>query len=139
MNIIERIEVALEKAKENVFEKHMPPQDSDIDIVLVDAMLAIKELKQQVSELHASRESLLEYKGKIESEEFVLVSKASIGCIVLHEDATNLDDEITELSSKFSEESFLDGAQEDDLELLVAKSMKLGELYERRRIQNSIK
>lgn len=66
MNIIERIETALEKAKENVFEKHIPVQDTDIDSVLVDAMLAIKELNQQVSELHASRESLLEYKNTME-------------------------------------------------------------------------
>lgn len=139
MNIIERIEVALEKAKENVFEKHMPLQETDIDIVLVDAKLAIKDLKQQVSELHASRESLLEYKSNIESDDYVLVSKASVISIVLDEDTINLDDEITELSSKFSEECFLDGAQEDELELLVAKSMKLGELYERRRIQHSIK
>ena len=139
MKIIERIEVALEKAKENVFEKHMPPQDSDIDVVLVDAMLVIKELKQQVSELHASHESLLEYKGKIESNEFVLVQKIHLGQNLSHEGAVKLDDQITELSSKFSEEFFLDGAQEDELELLIKKAMKLGELYERRRIQNSIK
>lgn len=69
MNIIERIEYALKKAKENVFEKHIPVQDTDIDSVLVDSMLAIKELKQQVSELHASRESLLEYKNKMESSD----------------------------------------------------------------------
>lgn len=75
MNIIERIEYALKKAKENVFEKHIPVQDTDIDSVLVDAMLEIKELKQQVSELHASRESLLEYKGKIESDDYVLVPR----------------------------------------------------------------
>lgn len=31
MNIIERIEYALKKAKENVFEKHIPVQDTDID------------------------------------------------------------------------------------------------------------
>lgn len=31
----------------------------------------ITELKQQIKELHASRESLLEYKNKIESSEFV--------------------------------------------------------------------
>lgn len=67
MNIIERIEYALKKAKENVFEKHIPINDTDIDAVLVDSMLEIKELKQQISELHASRESLLEYKSKIES------------------------------------------------------------------------
>lgn len=66
MNIIERIETALEKAKENVFEKHIPVQDTDIDSVLVDAMLAIKELNQQVSELHTSRESLLDYKNTME-------------------------------------------------------------------------
>lgn len=78
MNIIERIEVALEKAKENVFEKHIPVQDTDIDSVLVDAMLAIKELKQQIKELHASRESLLEYKGKIESDDYVLVPKSDL-------------------------------------------------------------
>ncbi|QHJ83917.1 MAG: hypothetical protein [Caudoviricetes sp.] len=69
MNIIERIEYALKKAKENVFEKHIPVQDTDIDSVLVDSMLAIKELKQQISELHTSRESLLEYKNKMESSD----------------------------------------------------------------------
>lgn len=75
MNIIERIESALEKAKENIFEKHMPPKDSDIDVVLVDAMLKLKDMQKQIAELHASRESLLEYKNKIESGEFVLVPR----------------------------------------------------------------
>lgn len=75
MNIIERIEYALKKAKENVFEKHMPMQETDIDIVLVDSKLEINNLKQQVLELHASRESLLEYKGKIESDDYVLVPR----------------------------------------------------------------
>ena len=48
MNIIERIESALDKAKENVFEKHMPPKDSDIDVVLVDAMIKLKDMQQQI-------------------------------------------------------------------------------------------
>lgn len=69
MNIIERIEYALKKAKENIFEKHIPVQETDIDAVLVDSMLEIKNLKQQISELHASRESLLEYKNKMESSD----------------------------------------------------------------------
>ena len=75
MTIIERLESALDKAKENVFEKHMPPKDSDIDVVLVDAMIKLKDMQQQIEELHASREALLEYKSKIESEDYVLVPR----------------------------------------------------------------
>lgn len=77
-NLEERIVSALRAYCDNKDCLHIPARDTDIDVVLGDALKQIKDLKQQIKELQASRESLLEYKNKIESGEFVLVPKSDL-------------------------------------------------------------
>lgn len=55
--------------------------------------------------------------------------------IVTDADTEILDGEIDQISSYLSETHYFDGAQEEELEMLVAKAMKLGELYERKKWQ----
>lgn len=55
--------------------------------------------------------------------------------VVTDVDTEILDGEITQISNDFSETYYLDGEQEEELEMLVAKAMKLGELYERKKWQ----
>lgn len=55
--------------------------------------------------------------------------------VVTDVDTEILDGEITQISNDFSETYYFDGEQEEELELLVAKAMKLGELYERKKWQ----
>lgn len=52
--------------------------------------------------------------------------------IVTDVDTEVLDSQITKISKEFAETYFCD---EEDLEMLVAKAMKLGELYERKKWQ----
>ena len=52
--------------------------------------------------------------------------------IVTDVDTEVLDSQITEISNEFAETYCCD---EDDLEMLVAKAMRLGELYERKKWQ----
>lgn len=55
--------------------------------------------------------------------------------IVTDADTEILDGEINQISSYLSETHYFDSAQEEELEMLVAKAMKLGELYERKKWQ----
>lgn len=55
--------------------------------------------------------------------------------VVTDVDTEILDGEITQISNDFSETYYFDGEQEEELEMLVAKAMKLGELYERKKWQ----
>lgn len=55
--------------------------------------------------------------------------------IVTDADTEVLDSQITQISNDFSETYYFDSEQEEELELLVAKAMKLGELYERKKWQ----
>lgn len=50
-------------------------------------------------------------------------------------DTELLDSQIDQITDSFIEEHFLDNDEAEQLELLVAKSMKLGELYERKKWQ----
>ncbi|WP_373350887.1 hypothetical protein [Acinetobacter bereziniae] len=50
-------------------------------------------------------------------------------------DAELLDSQIDQITDSFIEEHFLDNDEAEQLEMLVAKSMKLGELYERKKWQ----
>lgn len=50
-------------------------------------------------------------------------------------DTETLDSEISSISSEFEAEHFFDNDDADRLEILVAKSMRLGELYERQKWQ----
>lgn len=67
MGIEERINHALNRAKDGIFQQSMPPADTDIDIVLIDALAEIKDLKQQLSEVHKSRASWVEYSQNVEA------------------------------------------------------------------------
>lgn len=55
--------------------------------------------------------------------------------IVIDADTEALDSQITEISNDFAETYYLDNEQQEELEMLVAKAMKLGELYERKKWQ----
>lgn len=55
--------------------------------------------------------------------------------IVTDADTEILDGEIDQISNYLSETHYFDNEQEEELELLVAKAMKLGELYERKKWQ----
>ncbi|MFU9819677.1 hypothetical protein [Acinetobacter radioresistens] len=55
--------------------------------------------------------------------------------IVTDADTEVLDSQITQISNDFAETYYLDNEQEEELELLIAKAMKLGELYERKKWQ----
>ena len=57
--------------------------------------------------------------------------------IVTDADTEVLDSQITQISNDFSETHYFDSEQEEELELLVAKAMKLGELYERKKWQTA--
>ena len=57
--------------------------------------------------------------------------------VVTDVDTEILDGEITQISNDFSETYYFDGEQEEELEMLVAKAMKLGELYERKKWQTA--
>lgn len=57
--------------------------------------------------------------------------------VVTDVDTEILDGEITQISNDFSETYCFDGEQEEELEMLVAKAMKLGELYERKKWQTA--
>ena len=52
-------------------------------------------------------------------------------------DTEFLDAEITQISNSMSENHFLDYEESEELEMLVAKAMKLGELYERKKWQEA--
>lgn len=51
--------------------------------------------------------------------------------LITRNDTENLDNEITQIKESFIDEHFLDNDQADQLEMLIAKAIKLGELYER--------
>lgn len=55
--------------------------------------------------------------------------------IVTDADTEILDGEIDQISNYLSETHYFDNEQKEELELLVAKAMKLGELYERKKWQ----
>jgi hypothetical protein len=55
--------------------------------------------------------------------------------VVIDVDTEILDSEIDQISNYLSETHYFDNEQEEELELLVAKAMKLGELYERKKWQ----
>lgn len=55
--------------------------------------------------------------------------------IVTDADTEVLDSQITQISNDFAETYYLDNEQQEELEMLVAKAMKLGELYERKKWQ----
>lgn len=55
--------------------------------------------------------------------------------IVIDADTEALVSQITEISNEFAETYYLDNEQQEELEMLVAKAMKLGELYERKKWQ----
>lgn len=55
--------------------------------------------------------------------------------IVTDADTEILDGEIDQISNYLSKTHYFDHEQEEELELLVAKAMKLGELYERKKWQ----
>lgn len=55
--------------------------------------------------------------------------------IVTDLDTEILDGEIDQISNYLSETHYFDNEQEEELELLIAKAMKLGELYERKKWQ----
>ena len=57
--------------------------------------------------------------------------------VVTDVDTEVLDGQITQISNDFSETYYFDGEQEEELEMLVAKAMKLGELYERKKWQTA--
>jgi len=57
--------------------------------------------------------------------------------IVTDQDTELLDAEITKISNGFAETYYFDNDQSEELELLVAKAMKRGELYERQKWQAS--
>lgn len=52
-------------------------------------------------------------------------------------DTETLDSEITQISESMSEKHYFDNGESEELEMLVAKAMKLGELYERQKWQAS--
>lgn len=54
-------------------------------------------------------------------------------------DTETLDSEISNISSEFEAEYFFDNDDADRLEILIAKAMKLGELYERQKWQQAQK
>ena len=55
--------------------------------------------------------------------------------IVTDQDTELLDSEITEISHEFAETYYFDNGKIEELEALVTKAMKLGELYERKKWQ----
>ena len=55
--------------------------------------------------------------------------------IVTDADTDVLDSQITQISNDFAETYYFDNEQQEELETLVAKCMKLGELYERKKWQ----
>ena len=55
--------------------------------------------------------------------------------IVTDADTDVLDSQITQISNDFAETYYFDNEQQEELEMLVAKCMKLGELYERKKWQ----
>lgn len=57
--------------------------------------------------------------------------------IVTDQDTALLDAEIEEISQEFAETYYFDNEKAEELEMLVAKAMKLGELYERKKWQES--
>ena len=59
--------------------------------------------------------------------------------IVTDVDTEVLDSQITQFSNDFAETYYLDNEQQEELEMLVAKAMKLGELYERQKWQQAQK
>lgn len=67
MSLENRINHALNRSKDGIFQQSMPPADTDIDIVLIDALAEIKDLKQQLYEAHKSRASWVEYSQNVES------------------------------------------------------------------------
>lgn len=54
---------------------------------------------------------------------------------VVDQDTEILDNEISEISNEFAETYYFDNEQSEQMEMLVAKAMKLGELYERKKWQ----
>lgn len=75
VDLEKRIEDALKAYCSNKDSMHVPPRNTDIDVVLSDCLTTITDLKQQLSEAHKSRASWVEYSQKIESGEFVLVPR----------------------------------------------------------------
>ena len=55
--------------------------------------------------------------------------------IVTDADTDVLDSQITQISNDFAETYYFNNEQQEELEMLVAKCMKLGELYERKKWQ----
>ncbi|WP_335987243.1 hypothetical protein, partial [Acinetobacter bereziniae] len=55
---------------------------------------------------------------------------------ITDQDTENLDAEITALTESFIEQHYLDNDEAENLEMIVAKSMVLGELYERKKWQD---
>lgn len=55
--------------------------------------------------------------------------------IVTDADTDVLDSQITQISNDFAETYYFDNEQQEELEMLVAKCMKLSELYERKKWQ----
>ncbi|AWL27186.1 hypothetical protein DJ533_00450 (plasmid) [Acinetobacter defluvii] len=53
------------------------------------------------------------------------------------DDTEFLDAEITQISESMSEKHYFDNGESEELEMLVAKAMKLGELYERKKWQEA--
>lgn len=74
---------------------------------------------------------------KFESGEFVLVPKQLSGIKVSDDDTNLIDAEITQQSNELIADLLINNGEEE-LEMLVAKAMKLGELYERKRWQKSM-
>lgn len=55
---------------------------------------------------------------------------------ITDQDTENLDAEITALTESFIEQHYLDNDEAENLEMIVAKSMVLGELYECKKWQD---
>ncbi|QHJ85279.1 MAG: hypothetical protein [Caudoviricetes sp.] len=75
IDLEKRIEDALKAYCSNKDSMHVPPRNTDIDIVLSDCLKTITDLKKQLDEVHKSRASWVEYKNKVENPEYVLVPR----------------------------------------------------------------
>ena len=66
MSLENRINHTSNRVKDGFFDRSMPPEETDIDIVLIDALTEINELKKQLDEVHKSRASWVEYSQNVE-------------------------------------------------------------------------
>lgn len=53
MNLEQKIEHVLQRVKDGYFEQSMPPEETDIDMVLIDCLKEIKQLRGLINKTNA--------------------------------------------------------------------------------------